>query len=146
MALYFHLQNEKDGDLLLLEQEIDRYVDGVELLTAVHLSNEVERVLSRIPSGVNNVAKRELARALGRGQRTAEHGEGHHHQTQFVRPSTFYNKTNPGCTIRVPRHHGNRDQAVPQVGQPPRGAGVGRQTAGMARDDSRKGQADGYGR
>ena len=91
MALYFHLQNEKDGDLLLLEQEIDRYVDGVELLTAVHLSNEVERVLSRIPSGVNNVAKRELARALGEASVQPSMVKDTIIK-QFVRPSTFYNK------------------------------------------------------
>lgn len=91
MSLYFRLQNETETDLLLLEQDIDRYVDGVDLATAVHLANEVERVLSRISSGVNNVNKRELARALGEASVQPSMIKDTIIK-RFVRPSTFYNK------------------------------------------------------
>ncbi len=91
MSLYFRLQNETDTDILLLEQEIDRYVDGIDLATAVDLAGEVERVLSRISSGVNNVNKRELARALG--EASVQPGMIKDAIIKrFVRPATFYNK------------------------------------------------------
>lgn len=90
MALYFRLNHESDADLMLLEQEINNYVNRVQLHTAADLAREVEATLSRIPPDRNNTSKRELARALGEGSVQPEMVKDAIIK-RFVRPSTFYN-------------------------------------------------------
>lgn len=91
MALFFRLNSESDTDLLILEQEIDRYVDNVTLTTPADLSREVELILSTIPPDRNNTKKRELARALGEASVQPDVFKDQIIK-RYVSTSTFYNR------------------------------------------------------
>ena len=91
MALFFRLNSESDTDLLILEQEIDRYVDNVNLNTPADLSREVELILSTIPPDRNNTKKRELARALGEASVQPDVFKDQIIK-RYVSTSTFYNR------------------------------------------------------
>jgi hypothetical protein len=90
MGLLFRLNTDTETGLMLLEQEIDRYIDGLKLETNHDLATAVQALLSRIPHSSTNKRKRDLAIALGEWSIRPDSGSRDAVIKRHIRTATFY--------------------------------------------------------
>jgi hypothetical protein len=90
MGLLFRLNSDTETGLMLLEQEIDRYIDGLKLETDKELATAVQSLLSRIPHSSTNKRKRDLALALGEWSIRPDSGSRDAVIKRHIRTATFY--------------------------------------------------------